>query len=132
MLNAMSHLLTVYFDGLCRVCSSEIAVYQKRDQAGRVRWVDIMSPGFSAQAEGLDAHRVHREMHAKRPDGTLAVGVDAFIEIWKVIPGFAFLARVGAWSGIRALLDAGYWAFVRVRPYLPRKDSCDNGHCDVE
>ena len=126
--------LSVYFDGHCRVCAHEISIYRRRDRESRVRWVDIMDPHFSAEAEGLDPSRVHRELHARRADGGLAVGVDAFIEIWKVIPGFSALASLAGKAWSRPLLDLGYQAFTRVRPYLPRKAggvSCEDGTCDL-
>ena len=129
----MSQVLTVYFDGLCKVCSHEIAIYRRRDQASRVRWVDIMDPHFEAAAEGLDPVLVHQEMHARRSDGVLAVGVEAFVEIWKVIPGFAPLARLASQFWMKPVLRLGYHAFTRIRPYLPRHlattVSCEDGTC---
>jgi predicted DCC family thiol-disulfide oxidoreductase YuxK len=128
-------VLSVYFDGHCRVCSHEIAYYQRRDREARVRWVDIMDPHFSAEAEGLDEARIHRELHARLANGRLAVGVDAFIEIWKVVPGFGPLARLAGLKLARPLLDAGYLAFTRIRPYLPRKAggvACEDGTCSAK
>jgi predicted DCC family thiol-disulfide oxidoreductase YuxK len=127
-----SQVLTVYFDGHCRVCAHEISIYRKRDREERVRWVEIMDPHFSALTEGLDPQKVHVEMHAKRSDGSLAVGVEAFVEIWKVIPGFAPLAAVASRAWMKPVLRAGYRAFTRVRPYLPRKAGgveCEDGSC---
>jgi len=123
--------LTVYFDGLCRVCSAEIEHYRRRDREERVRWVDIADPHFSAEAEGVDATRVHRVMHAKDAEGRFHTEVDAFIAIWKVIPGFHWLAGLAGLGVVRPALDLGYQAFVKVRPYLPRKKSatCNNDRC---
>jgi predicted DCC family thiol-disulfide oxidoreductase YuxK len=128
-------LLTVYYDGLCKVCDHEIQFYRRRDREAQVRWVDIMDPHFSAEAEGLDPGRVHVEMHARLRDGTLAVGVQAFVEIWKVVPGFAPLARVASQSWAVPVLRAGYRAFTRIRPYLPRKAGgveCVDGRCALK
>ena len=124
--------LTVYFDGLCKVCAYEIDFYRKRQGSASVRWVDIMDPQFSPQAEGLDPQLVHQEMHARRPDGGLAVGVDAFVEIWKVIPGFGVLAQLASQTWMKPVLRAGYHAFTKLRPYLPRKAggvACNDDYC---
>lgn len=124
--------LTVYYDGLCKVCSHEIDFYRRRDSASRVRWVDIMAPGFSAAAEGLEPANVHVEMHARRADGTLVVGVDSFVEIWKVIPGLGALATLASQRWMKPMLRLGYRAFTRIRPYLPRKAggaACEDGTC---
>lgn len=129
--------LTVYYDGLCKVCSHEIDFYRRRDSASRVRWVDIMDPGFSAAAEGFDpaqAANLHEEMHSRLSDGTVVVGVDSFIEIWKVIPapGLRTLASLASRRWVKPVLKLGYLAFTRVRPFLPRKAggvSCEDGSC---
>ena len=125
----MNPVLTVYFDGLCKVCSHEIEIYRRRDRASQVRWVDIMDPRFEPASEGLDPVLIHQEMHARRSDGALAVGVEAFVEIWKVIPGFAPLARLASQSWMKPILRLGYHAFTRIRPFLPRKDACEDGTC---
>jgi predicted DCC family thiol-disulfide oxidoreductase YuxK len=136
---SLQPVLTVYFDGLCKVCSHEIAIYQRRDRDRQVRWVDIMDPHFSAEGEGLDPVLVHQEMHAKRSDGQLAVGVEAFVEIWRVIPGFAPLATLASQSWMKPILRLGYHAFTRIRPFLPRRAAaalgtvtCDDGTCSAK
>ncbi|NDD91802.1 DUF393 domain-containing protein, partial [bacterium] len=126
-----SPVLTVYYDGLCVVCSREIEHYQKKDRANAVRWVDITSAEFSASQEGLDEREVHRVMHVRDSSGQLHTEVDAFIAIWRVIPGFRPLARIASWWGARLGLNLGYQIFVRIRPFLPRRKSsvCDDGRC---
>ena len=61
--------LSVYFDGLCPLCSREIAHYRKRVTPEAVEFVDIAAPGFDPVALGFDRVRVHRHLHA-RFDGT--------------------------------------------------------------
>jgi len=128
--------LTVYFDGLCVICNAEIQHYRRRDRDGRIDFVDIAAPGFDAEAEGLDPRAVVRVLHARRADGTLVTGVDTFVEIWARVPGFGPAARLARLRPVRATLELGYRAFVRVRPYLPRKKApdgvvCTDGRCAV-
>lgn len=131
--DAAPEVTTVYFDGACPLCSREIAHYRRRDRQGRLRFIDIADPHFDAAAEGLDAARVHQVMHVRRPDGSLATGVDAFIAIWAALPGYGRLACAAATPGIHGLLRAGYRLFAAVRPYLPRRQvsSCSDGSCAV-
>jgi predicted DCC family thiol-disulfide oxidoreductase YuxK len=129
----MSPDLTVYFDGLCVVCSAEIGHYRRRDKAGRVDWVDIAAPGFDAAAHGLDPREVVRVLHARLANGTLVTGVDTFLAIWERVPGFGGVARVAARPWARPVLELGYRTFVRLRPYLPRRKAveCVDGRCAV-
>jgi predicted DCC family thiol-disulfide oxidoreductase YuxK len=125
--------LTVYFDGLCRLCSREIEHYQKRDRNGVVRWVDITGADFSAESEGLDPVAIHKVMHVRDSAGAIHTEVAAFVAIWKVIPGFRPLAHVAGWKPVRPVLDLGYQVFARIRPYLPKKkrEECTDGRCPV-
>lgn len=113
--------LQVYFDGLCPLCSREIDHYRKQKGSGEIQFVDITAPEFDADKLGLDPIRVHREMHVRKTDGSLAIGVDAFIAIWEKLPRYHFAAKLGKKAIPHALLSAGYFLFARVRPYLPRK-----------
>ena len=132
----MTHASTwnVYFDGLCPLCSREIDHYRKQRGAESLRFVDITAADFNAEAEGVDPIAVHKEMHVKTSDGRLVTGVDAFIEIWKVLPRYGFAARLAQKSFIKPTLDFGYHIFAAVRPYLPRKaQGCEaSPYCEIK
>ncbi len=125
---------TVYYDGLCRVCSREIDHYRTLSASRPLRFLDITAPEFSAEAEGVDPVQVHKYMHVKRADGSLSLGVDAFIEIWSSLPRYQWAARLARKGAVRFGLDAFYNVFVKVRPYLPRKkaDCAASPYCDVK
>lgn len=124
---------TVLFDGGCHLCSREIDHYRRLDTSGALTLVDITGPHFDASAYHVDAAEVHRNMHVRRPDGTWAIGVDAFIAIWQVIPRYHWAARLAAPRPVHAVLSAGYAVFARIRPYLPRRlrATCDDGACQT-
>jgi predicted DCC family thiol-disulfide oxidoreductase YuxK len=128
---ASSFALTVYFDGLCPLCSKEIEVYRRKDTEVKIRFVDIMSASFNAQAEGLDAKKVQAVFHVKTPSGQILTGVDAFAAIWEILPGFKLLSWAADQPVLRPLMNLGYQVFARVRPYLPRKKAaaCETGTC---
>ena len=93
------------------------------------QFLDIAAPGFDAVGHGLDAAKVHREMHVKVGD-EVHVGVKAFLAIWRRIPGFGWMARLGGLPFVYPFLWLGYAIFARVRPFLPRrKADCDSGTC---
>jgi predicted DCC family thiol-disulfide oxidoreductase YuxK len=125
--------LTLYFDGLCVLCSAEMEHYRRRDRDGRLALVDIAAPDFDATALGLEPAEVQRVLHGRLGDGTWLTGVDTFVAIWERLPGFRLAARLAKLRLVRPLLDLGYRGFVRVRPYLPRRaaPACESGRCDL-
>lgn len=126
-----ANLLTVYYDGACHLCSREIEHYRKKDPAHRLQLIDISAPGFAAATEGLDPVAVRRELHVRRPDGQLAVGLPAFVAIWEALPGFGGLAQVAQLPLLNPLLRGGYQIFAALRPHLPRRRraDCADGSC---
>jgi predicted DCC family thiol-disulfide oxidoreductase YuxK len=126
-------VLTVYYDGLCSLCSREISSYQRSVARESVNWVDISDPAFSPHQEGLDSAEVHRQMHVKRADGSLALGVDGFRLIWQVLPEWHWLAKVTRPLGVQYVMRIGYRLFTYVRPLLPRrKERCASSpYCDI-
>lgn len=126
----MSPRLSVYFDGLCPLCSREIAHYRKRSASASVEFVDIAAPGFDATTLGLDSARIHKHMHAQL-DGKMVVGVDAFLAIWQIVPGFRWLHAAVALPVVYPFAKLAYAAFAEVRPYLPRRKlACEAGVCN--
>ena len=129
-------MITVYYDGLCKVCSKEISFYRKQRGADAIKFVDICSATFDAKSEGLDPVRVHQVMHVRRQDGTLALKVDAFLEIWSVLPRFQWLAKAARWAPVNTGLSLGYIGFTLVRPFLPRygnpAECQDSPYCELK
>lgn len=127
--------IKVYYDGLCKVCSLEMDHYKKQPQANLIQFIDICQKSFDAKAEGLDPFEVHKVMHVRRQDGTLATKVDAFIEIWKTLPRYKSWAKWAESPFIRKNLDLGYIIFAALRPWLPRRkaseDCSESPYCEV-
>lgn len=120
----------IFYDGLCHLCTSEIRHYRKHPKADRLHFIDISVPTFDAKAMGLDPKEVHRVMHVRRADGSIATAVDAFIAIWEALGSFALLRWLFAQRWLRPGLDLGYHAFAKVRPYLPKRSKSD-GTCEL-
>jgi predicted DCC family thiol-disulfide oxidoreductase YuxK len=127
--------LTVYYDELCMLCAKEIHHYQKQKGSESIRFVDITSSSFDAKAEGVDPFLVHKIMHAKSNDGTLHTKIDAFIQIWKVLPKYHRLAALSEKSVVKKMMDVGYVLFAEIRPYLPKKkktnDCSQSPYCET-
>ncbi len=110
----------ILVDGNCIVCDLEVQHY-KRVAPAEFVLVDISAPDFDASRFGLTPEAVNRHLHAIAPDGSLHVGVDAFLHIWSRIPRYRFLNRLVGLPGVYALARAGYAVFVVIRPWLPKR-----------
>ena len=106
---------TVYFDGACSVCRREIAHYRRLRGSDAIAWVDASSCNEAALGPGLDRSLVLSRFHVREGDGTLTSGVAAFVAIWRRLPAFAWLATLASLRPMPAVLDVGYWIFLRVR-----------------
>lgn len=128
--------LTVFYDGLCQLCSREIEHYKRQAGASQIDFVDICAPGFDAAKEGLDPFAIHKVMHVRRPDGKLVTRVQAFAEIWERLPRYRRLAPLSRLPGVAQALDLGYSAFAKLRPFLPRRkqnsDCSQSPYCEVK
>jgi len=106
---------TVYFDGACPVCRREIAHYQRQRGAEAIAWVDASSCDQAELGSGLDRTAALNRLHVRQGDGSLASGSTAFVAIWRRLPAFAWLATLASLPPMPAVLDGGYWIFLRVR-----------------
>lgn len=127
--NDKSHPITVYFDGLCRLCNFEISHYRKMKGAQRIRFCDITATEFDAKAEGVDPVEVHKVIHVKDADGRIYLGVDAFTKIWKELEPMRFLVPIADRRPVRLVLDKAYLFFAKIRPLLPRKSCHESPYC---
>ena len=124
---------TVYFDGMCPVCSHEIAAYRQLRGGEDIDWVDASRCDASVLIADLDRASAMRRLHVRRSDGTLVSGAAAFVEIWKQLPAFAWLARICANRTTLLALDKLYDGFLLLRRYwrapsVARDSSLDKFH----
>jgi len=85
---------TVFFDGSCPLCAREIRHYRRLPGSEAIRWVDASRDTTSLAAAGLDRDTAMRRLHACEPDGGWAIGLDAFLLIWRHLPRYRWLGRV--------------------------------------
>jgi predicted DCC family thiol-disulfide oxidoreductase YuxK len=121
--------ITVFYDGLCPLCSREIAHYRTKVEGEDVAFVDIASADFDGGLFGVDAAQARVVLHVK-VGSEMRTGLAAVMSMWDALPAYRWLARFVSLPGIHALASIGYRVFARFRPYLqqrPRrcsKDTC--------
>ena len=112
-------MITVFYDGKCGLCRREIQHYQRIAPRDRFLWRDITVDPASIESIGIRYADGLKLLHAHDIQGTLYVGVDAFLLIWREIPRWCVLASVIALPGIHTLANLAYnlfasWRFKRL------------------
>ncbi len=123
--------LQVFYDGGCAICSREMQAYQQRESAGRLLFLDISAPEFSAAEHGRSFDEFMKELHVRDARGKFHTGISAFSRIWSAFPDsplYSLLGRTINLPLIRQGADLGYATFARFRHLLP-KNRCHDGSC---
>ncbi len=114
--------LTIFYDGACGVCSTEISYYRSiADQ--RVQFIDIASVDFDAGEYGKTIDDFQKRLHARDAEGQYFTGVEAFRQLWEALPSpfYPLLSTVVGLPGIHLAARTGYAFFARFRHLLPAK-----------
>lgn len=110
---------TIYFDGSCALCSVEVDHYASRLGGEKLGFVDVSRNDARLGAD-LTSDIAMRRFHVRRPDGTLVSGAQAFVEVWKTLPGWRWAARLARIPGVLPVLEVGYLAFLPIRPFISK------------
>jgi predicted DCC family thiol-disulfide oxidoreductase YuxK len=115
---ASTAAVTVFYDGACPLCATEIGFYQRRRGAERVAWVDASAGSDSILVPGLTRTEALRRFHVRDASGQWMSGGRAFAALWSALPTFSWLGRLFQIRGLAWLLDRFYNLFLRWRPHL--------------
>jgi len=108
--------VTVWFDGGCPLCQSEIALMRKLDRGDRIDFIDITSADSTCP---VDREALMARFHA-REEGQLVDGAEAFAAMWRAIPLLRPLGLLARFRPVLWLLEKLYVGFLRIRPALQR------------
>ena len=102
--------LTTYYNGACPVCRTEMRHYKRisRSHSLDLAWCDVSRDRFISKRLGLDREAIKRRLHAIDKEGRLFVGVAAFAEIWRELPGYRWAAWLVSRPVIRPLANLVY------------------------
>jgi len=127
--------LSVFYDGSCSVCATEIEHYGKLDRFGRLILIDISRSEFDPAPFGFTLDEFMYQLHAIDRSGRIYRGVEAFWAIWQVFPTSTVFGLMGALITmplLNPLARICYRAFARIRRYLPkRRTDCTTGSCRI-
>jgi predicted DCC family thiol-disulfide oxidoreductase YuxK len=106
--------LTIYFDGSCRLCASEIANLAERAVLGQLVLIDCSPPDFDAHGLPASREQMMNVIHARDASGQWIKGVDVFIAAYRAAD-LGWVARFLAHAGLRPHADRAYPWLVRNR-----------------
>lgn len=110
---------TVYFDGSCPLCRTEIEYYRHNDQDRSLDFVDISETG-AAPPDGITQKHAMKRFHVRANDGRVLSGAAAFVEVWSRLPRWRWAARAASLPGALIVLEWCYRIFLPVRPLISR------------
>lgn len=115
----VTYPITIYFDGSCKLCSSEINNLVARDKYEAILLVDCSPQDFDDR--GLPANRetMMNMIHARDAAGVWLRGVDVFIAAYRAAD-LNFVSRMLAHRWIKPLAARAYPWVVRNRFRLSR------------
>jgi predicted DCC family thiol-disulfide oxidoreductase YuxK len=126
--------ITIFYDGACIVCATEIEHYRKKDLFHRLILVDISDAEFDPAAHDKSRQDFMSQLHVLDAEGNYYLAVDAFLAIWSALPGrlYRFLAFTVTLPGVHLLAKGGYRFFAKNRKYFPRrKKYCESDRCSL-
>ena len=110
--------LTVYFDGGCPICASEIAGYRKLRGAELIDWVDLDTIMGKSLVPGLSRKDALGRFHVIDETGRIFSGGAAFAALWTALPQFSALGKIFSRWPFGMFLEWTYRLFLFIRPGL--------------
>ena len=110
---------TIYYDGSCPLCATEIRHYRDQDSEQALAFVDVSETGVSLPPD-LGQQQAMARFHVMSRDGQLVDGARAFVAVWASLPKWRWAARAAALPGAMRVLEIGYSASLLIRPAISR------------
>jgi predicted DCC family thiol-disulfide oxidoreductase YuxK len=126
--------ISVFYDGACSVCAMEIEHYLRKDQGGKLQAIDISVTDFDPEPFGIPLKAFMYELHVIDKRGEVYRGVEAFWAIWQAFPASTLYGVMGAMISLPLVNPVArllYKGFAAIRPYLPKRNSCESGSCSI-
>lgn len=115
------------FDGGCPLCNREVAHYKGLDTADRVEWIDITQYDDLSADFGVNHQAAMARLHVIDRLGRIQTGVQAFVTLWEVLPGYRHLAALVKTLRLEKPLELLYGRFAARR----LKHRCREGACSL-
>lgn len=111
--------LTVFYDGGCPLCRSEIALYRGLKSLTPICYIDVNAAANEAPT-GFNRRELLSRFHVRDASGSMRQGARAFVSLWAALPGWRWLAWMARLPGAVWMMDRLYDGFLLVRPLIQR------------
>ncbi len=101
---------SVYYNGACPVCRTEMSHYARRCQAAAVpvTFIDSSMRHDNLAEYGLRREHLERRVYLKAANGQVLSGVAALTALWAQTPGYQWLSRLVSLPLLRPVAEALY------------------------
>lgn len=106
--------IKVYYNSACPVCNYGINRQKERMGGCDVDWLDVHNNIESRKEISADLEFIRERLHAIDENGSVKVGIDAFITIWKRSPGEHWKASIISLPVIKQIATVSYNIFARI------------------
>ena len=105
----------VFYDGACPICQKEIHHYRKLKSLKPIDWQDISGHCPMLEQYGIDKEEAMKRFHVIADNGVISQGAEAFLALWRALPGYRHLANIIEFCHLQGLLEWAYRGFARRR-----------------
>jgi predicted DCC family thiol-disulfide oxidoreductase YuxK len=101
---------SVYYNGACPVCRTEMSHYARRCEAAAVpvAFIDSSIRHDDLAEYGLRREHLERRVYLKSANGQILSGVAALTSLWAETPGYQWLAKVVSLPVVRPIAEGLY------------------------
>jgi predicted DCC family thiol-disulfide oxidoreductase YuxK len=101
---------TVYYNGACPVCRTEMSHYARRCETAAVpvTFVDSSIYQDSLAEYGLRREHLERRVYLKSANGKILSGVAALTSLWAQTPGYLWLSKLVSLPVVRSIAEMLY------------------------
>lgn len=122
-------MIYVFYDANCIICDTEINYYRKKKLSELINWVNISDHDFNPSIYGIEKLEFKKRLYAKKDD-QLYDGIDTFLLIWETLQIWSPIIKISQIKPIRKIMDISYYFFTIIRPYLPKRNKCED-QCQI-
>ena len=118
---------TVFYDGECPLCRREINHYRRLQGADSLDWIDVTRDDAALAEFGLLRQSAMARFHVIDDSGHWHTGAWGFVELWRHLPAYRWVATLLTSLHLVPALDWAYGRFARWRLQKRCSDnSCKN------
>ena len=120
--------LTIFYDGGCPLCVSEMRHLSQLDREQKIRLENIYADDFSQRFPHINQQQADRILHGQLASGELIYALDVTYEAWSLVGKRHWVAPL-RWPLVKQVAHLFYLVFARYRAPISKlltgSDRCD-------